>query len=124
MVCSAGVDGLVCNAAPGALRRLDLDAASIRRRFPRPVATLVSGYGQHDERTCNDTIAQCESGFAWLNGAEDGVSTPWPTGFFSGLYARFSTSMALLDAERKDGCIIDISLMEVASAMLLGPAAY
>jgi crotonobetainyl-CoA:carnitine CoA-transferase CaiB-like acyl-CoA transferase len=122
----AAADGLVCNVAPGALRRLDLDAASIRRRFPRLVATLVSGYGQQDDRTCMDTIAQCESGFAWLNGAQDGtprISTSWPTDFFAGLYAGLSTAMALLDAKRQDGCIIDISMMEVASAMLLGPAA-
>jgi crotonobetainyl-CoA:carnitine CoA-transferase CaiB-like acyl-CoA transferase len=119
-------DALVCNLAPGALRRLELDAPSIRRRFPRLVATLISGYGQQDDRTCMDTIAQCESGFAWLNAAEDGsprVSTSWPTDFFSGHYAALSTAMALAEPERREGCIIDISMMEIAAAMLLGPAA-
>jgi crotonobetainyl-CoA:carnitine CoA-transferase CaiB-like acyl-CoA transferase len=122
----AGADALVCNVAPGALKRLDLDAAAIRRRFPRLVATLISGYGQQDTRTCMDTIAQCESGFAALNGAEDGsprVSTSWPTDFFTGLHASYATAMALLDPRREDGCIIDVSMMEVAAAMLLGPAA-
>ena len=122
----ASADALVSNLAPPALRRLELDPASIRRRFPRLVATLVSGYGQVDERSCMDTIAQAESGFAWLNGAEDGsprVSTSWPTDFFSGLYAGLSTAMALVDRESEFGCIIDISMMEVAAAMLLGPAA-
>jgi len=119
-------DALVCNVAPGALKRLALDADSIRRRFPHLVATLISGYGQQDERTCMDTIAQCESGFAWLNGAEDGtprVSTSWPTDFFSGLYAGLATAMALADSARTEGCIVDIAMMEVAAAMLLGPAA-
>ncbi|MBJ6128094.1 CaiB/BaiF CoA transferase family protein [Microvirga splendida] len=122
----ASADALVCNLAPGALRRLDLDAASIRRRFPKLVATLISGYGQQDERTCMDTIAQCESGFAWLNGAEDGsprLSTSWPADFFSGFYAALSTAMALAEPDRAEGCIIDISMMEIAAAMLLGPAA-
>jgi crotonobetainyl-CoA:carnitine CoA-transferase CaiB-like acyl-CoA transferase len=122
----ASADALVCNLAPKALRRLALDPASIRRRFPHLVVTFVSGYGQEDERTCMDTIAQCESGFAWLNGAEDGtprISTSWPTDFFSGHYAALSTAMALLDPNRSKGCIIDISMMEVAAAMLLGPAA-
>jgi len=103
-----GADGLVCNVAPGALRRLDLDAASIRRRFPRLVATLVSGYGQQDDRTCMDTIAQCESGFARLNGAEDGtprISTSWPTDFFSGLYAGLSMAMALLVRGLRPGAV-------------------
>jgi len=119
-------DALVCNLAPGALRRLGLDAASIRSRFPHLIATLVSGYGQQDDRTCMDTIAQCESGFAWLNGSEDGsprISTSWPADFFSGLYAALSTAMALAEPNRTDGCIIDISMMEIAAAMLLGPAA-
>jgi crotonobetainyl-CoA:carnitine CoA-transferase CaiB-like acyl-CoA transferase len=122
----ATADGLVCNIAPGTLRRLDLDAASIRQRFPHLVATLISGYGQDDPRTCMDTIAQCESGFSWLNGNEDGsprVATSWPTDFFSGHFAALSTAMALLEPGRRDGCIIDISMMEVASAMLLGPVA-
>lgn len=122
----SNADALVCNLAPGALRRLDLDAVSIRRRFPHLIATLVSGYGQQDDRTCMDTIAQCESGFAWLNGAEDGsprISTSWPADFFSGLYAALSTAMALAETNRTEGCIIDISMMEIAAAMLLGPAA-
>jgi crotonobetainyl-CoA:carnitine CoA-transferase CaiB-like acyl-CoA transferase len=122
----ADADAMVCNLAPGGLRRLGLDAASIRSRFPKLIATLVSGYGQDDDRTCMDTIAQCESGFAWLNGAEDGsprISTSWPTDFFSGMYAALSTAMALTDTALTEGAIIDITMMEVASAMLLGPAA-
>lgn len=122
----AGADALVCNLAPGGLKRLELDGPSIRRRFPRLIATLVSGYGQQDDRTCMDTIAQCESGFAWLNAAEDGsprISTSWPADFFSGLYAALSTAMALAEPNRTDGCIIDISMMEIAASMLLGPAA-
>jgi crotonobetainyl-CoA:carnitine CoA-transferase CaiB-like acyl-CoA transferase len=122
----SGADALVSNIAPRGLRRLELDPASIRRRFPHLIATLVSGYGQDDERTCMDTIAQSESGFAWLNGADDGsprVSTSWPTDFFSGFYAGLSTAMALADQNVGEGCIIDISMMEVAAAVLLGPAA-
>ena len=122
----AEADALVCNVAPAALARLDLDAAAIRRRFPHLVATLISGYGQQDGRTCMDTIAQCESGFAWLNGAEDGsprISTGWPADFFSGLYASYATAMALLDPARTGGTVIDLTMMEVSTAMLVGPAA-
>ncbi len=116
-------DALVCNIAPGTLARLGLDAGTLERDFPDLVVTLVSGFGQQDGRTCMDTIAQCESGFAWLNGSEDGtprVSTSWPVDFFSGLYAAFSTAMAMVS---RRGAVVDISMMEVASAMLLGPAA-
>lgn len=119
-------DAMVCNVAPSTLRRLGLDEDSLAARHPHLVVTLVSGFGQQDDRTCMDTIAQCESGFAWLNGTRSGrprVSTSWPVDFFSGFYAAFSTAMALTDAERTGSTVIDVSMMEVASAMLLGPTA-
>jgi crotonobetainyl-CoA:carnitine CoA-transferase CaiB-like acyl-CoA transferase len=119
-------DALVCNMAPSTLRRGGIDPQSLATRFPELVITLVSGFGQHDDRTCMDTIAQCESGFAWLNGDADGaprVSTSWPVDFFSGMYAALATSMAMLDTRSPRGTIVDLSMMEVASAILLGPAA-
>jgi len=119
-------DALVCNIAPATLARLGLDAEALRRDFPDLVVTLVSGFGQQDRRTCMDTIAQCESGFAALNGAEDGtprVSTSWPVDFFSGLYAGISTAMALADRKRAGGVTVDVSMMEVAASVMLGPAA-
>lgn len=119
-------DALVCNMAPATLKRAGLDPEALVRENPRLIVTLVSGFGRHDARSCMDTIAQCESGFAWLNSDEDGrprVSTSWPVDFFSGLHAGMATAMALMDRERTGGMIIDISMMEVAAAMLLGPAA-
>ncbi|MEI4261343.1 CoA transferase [Roseovarius sp. D0-M9] len=120
-----GADALVCNLAPGTLRKLGLDADSLRARHPHLVITLISGFGQQDDRTCMDTIAQCESGFAWMNGNLDGtprVSSTWPVDFYSGLYASYATAMAMLDPAT-EGTVIDLTMMEVASAMLLGPAA-
>jgi crotonobetainyl-CoA:carnitine CoA-transferase CaiB-like acyl-CoA transferase len=121
----SNADALVCNVAPPTLRRLGLDADALKQRHPHLVVTLVSGFGQQDDRTCMDTIAQCESGFAWLNGTKEGeprISTSWPVDFFSGLYAAFSTAMALADRERENGVLVDISMMEVAASMLLGPS--
>lgn len=118
-------DALVCNLAPASLAGLGLDGPTLRRRFPRLVIVLVSGYGQQDPRTCMDTIAQCESGFALLNGDEGGaprLSTGWPIDMFCGMYAGMSCAMALLDPAC-DGCLVDLSMMEVAAAMLIGPAA-
>jgi len=122
----AASDAFLCNLAPATLRRAGLDGPGLRARHPHLVVTLISGYGQQDDRTCMDTIAQCESGFAWLNGDADGtprVSASWPTDFFTGLYASYATAMALCDTARTDGVLIDVTMMEVAAAMLLGPAA-
>jgi len=119
----ATADAFICNLAPGSLAKLDLQGAAIRRRHPHLTVVLVSGYGQHDDRICMDTIAQCESGFALLNGNEDGsprLSTSWPVDMFSGMYAGMSCAMALMEGR---GRLIDLSMMEVAAAMLLGPAA-
>src|SRR6185369_896661 len=115
----------ICNLAPGSLKALGLDGPTLRQRFPHLIVTLISGYGQDDPRPCMDTVAQCESGFALLNGDEDGsprLSTSWPVDMACGLMAGMSCAMALLDRGAK-GCLIDLSMMEVAAAMLLGPAA-
>jgi crotonobetainyl-CoA:carnitine CoA-transferase CaiB-like acyl-CoA transferase len=121
----AEADAFVCNLAPPSLLGLGLDGATLHKRFPHLVITLVSGYGQQDNRPCMDTVAQCESGFALFNGAQDGtprLSTGWPVDMFTGLYAGLSCAMALLDPQQR-GCVIDLSMMEVSAAMLLGPAA-
>ncbi|HEY4067789.1 MAG TPA: CoA transferase [Burkholderiaceae bacterium] len=114
----------ICNLAPTSLKGLGLDGPSLRARFPHLVIALVSGYGQQDARPCMDTIAQCESGFAMLNGNEDGsprLSTGWPVDMFSGVFAGMSCAMAMLDPGLR-GCLIDLSMMEVAAGMLIGPA--
>lgn len=121
----AAADAFVCNLAPDSLRGLGLDGPTLRGRFPHLAIVLVSGYGQHDPRPCMDTLAQCESGYALLNGAEDGsprIATGWPVDVCSGLYAALACAMAMLDP-RRAGCLIDLSMMEVAAAALLGPAA-
>jgi len=119
----AQADAFICNLAPGSLARLDLQGPALCARHPRLTVVLISGYGQQDDRVCMDTIAQCESGFALLNGDEDGsprLTTSWPVDMFSGMYAGLSCAMAMLEGR---GRLIDLSMMEVASAMLLGPAA-
>src|SRR5438128_2017121 len=76
--------------ARGSLKGLGLDGPTLRERFPHLVITLVSGYGQQDSRVCMDTIAQCESGFAMLNGDEDGtprLATGWPVDMGCGMVA-------------------------------------
>ena len=118
-------DAFICNLAPASLKSLGLDGPTLRARFPRLVITLISGYGQDDPRPCMDTVAQCESGFAMLNADEDGsprLSTGWPVDMACGLVAGMSCAMALLDA-KGEGCVIDVSMMEVAANLLLGPAA-
>lgn len=121
----ATADAFICNLAPESLKGLGLDGPALRARFPHLVVTLISGYGQKDPRPCMDTVAQCEAGFAMLNGDEDGsprLATSWPVDMACGQMAGMSCAMAMLDPQRQ-GCLIDLSMMEVAANMLLGPAA-
>jgi crotonobetainyl-CoA:carnitine CoA-transferase CaiB-like acyl-CoA transferase len=118
-------DAFICNLAPESLKGLSLDGPTLRARFPRLVVTLISGYGQQDPRPCMDTVAQCEAGFALLNGDEDGsprLATSWPVDMACGQMAGMSCAMAMLDPAAA-GCLIDVSMMEVAANVLLGPAA-
>lgn len=118
-------DAFVCNLAPASLKSLGLDGPTLRKRFPRLVITLISGYGQDDPRPCMDTVAQCESGYAMLNANEDGsprLATGWPVDMACGLVAGMSCAMAMLDPKGQ-GCVVDVSMMEVAANLLLGPAA-
>lgn len=118
----AGADAFLSNISPGALRRLGLDGPSLRARYPDLVITLISGFAPDDERTCMDAIAQCETGFAAMNG--DDAESPrlaagWPVDFFCGTEAALATAMALAAGQ---GCLIEITMLEVAAAFQLGPA--
>jgi crotonobetainyl-CoA:carnitine CoA-transferase CaiB-like acyl-CoA transferase len=120
----AEADGFICNLTPASLKSLGLDASTLRAKFPTLVVALISGYGQDDPRPCMDTVAQCESGFALLNADQDGsprLATGWPVDTACGLVAGMSCAIALLDPQG-GGCVIDISMMEVAASLLMGPA--
>ena len=56
-------DAVVMNFSPRTLRKHGLDWSSLHRRFPRLVVVLISAYGDGDERTAFDSIAQAVS---WL----------------------------------------------------------
>jgi crotonobetainyl-CoA:carnitine CoA-transferase CaiB-like acyl-CoA transferase len=59
-----------------------------------------------------------------LNGDEDGaprLATSWPVDMSCGMVAAMCCAMALLDPSGR-GCLIDLSMLEVAASMLLGPA--
>ena len=59
-------DVFLQNLAPGAAKRLGLDAATLVARFPRLIACDISGYGSggpYSEKKAYDLLVQCETGF-------------------------------------------------------------
>ena len=61
------VDVFLQNLAPGAAQRLGLDGATLLKRFPRPIACDISGYGSggpYSQKKAYDLLVQCEAGRA------------------------------------------------------------
>src|SRR4029077_1796664 len=64
-------DVVIQNLAPGAARRLGVDAATITARFPRAVAVDISGYGVGgplEHKRAYDLLVQSEGGSASITG--------------------------------------------------------
>ena len=115
---------LVVNFDRRSLEALRLTWAEVHARHPHLVMAVVTGYGADQARGCMDSIAQCVSGYGLLNADEDGtprVAAGYPTDILSGLYAAIGTAMALCDAQRSDGVLVDVAMLEVAIASLCGP---
>jgi itaconate CoA-transferase len=67
-------DVFLQNLAPGAAKRLGLDAAALVKRFPRLIACDISGYGSggpYSQKKAYDLLVQCEAGFLSVNGTQE-----------------------------------------------------
>jgi len=110
-------DVLVENFAPGAMERLGLDYASLKKDNPRLIYASVSGFGKTGpflDRLAFDIIAQATGG---IMAASDRPDRP-PAIFFadlvSGAYCANGVLLALLHRERSGaGQMVDISMQDV-----------
>jgi itaconate CoA-transferase len=70
----AGADVFVQNLAPGAVERLDIDRAALRKANPRLITCSISGYGAggpDEQRKAYDLLIQAEAGFLSVTGTKD-----------------------------------------------------
>ncbi|WP_111732875.1 CaiB/BaiF CoA transferase family protein [Roseovarius amoyensis] len=68
-------DVFIQNLLPGALKKLGLDSATLRQKFPRLVTCDITGYGEDGpmrNAKAYDLLVQCESGLASVTGTPDG----------------------------------------------------
>lgn len=68
-------DVLIQNLAPGALNRLGLDLAELRKDDPALITCSISGYGEEGPRQAQkayDLLIQAESGLSAINGTQQG----------------------------------------------------
>jgi crotonobetainyl-CoA:carnitine CoA-transferase CaiB-like acyl-CoA transferase len=112
-------DVVIQNLAPGAARRLGVDAASLVERFPRVIAVDVSGYGiggPFDHKRAYDLLIQSEGGSCSITGQPDAPAKPGVAiaDVGTGLFALSSILTALYDRERTGhGTAIAVSLFDV-----------
>ncbi|MPZ28340.1 MAG: CoA transferase [Micromonosporaceae bacterium] len=124
----ARADVFVQNLAPGAARRLGLDAATVVARHRQLVAGDLSGYGTGGPfagRKAYDLLIQCEAGLVSLTGppeapARSGVSVADIAG---GMYLLTGVLAALRDRERSGrGRSFEVSLLDSLGEWMGQPA--
>jgi itaconate CoA-transferase len=123
-------DVLVQNLAPGTAARLGLDAAALRRRYPRLIVCNISGYGTsgpYAAKKAYDLLVQAEVGLTAITGTPE---TPSRVGISvadiaAGMYAFSGVLTALLArTSTGEGTTLDVSLFDALSEWMSFPAYY
>jgi len=126
----AGADVFVNNLAPGAARRLGVDAEPLRANNSRLIHGTISGYGTDGpwaHRKAYDLLVQCETGVVSLTGTEAemakvGISI---ADIAAGMYAYSGILTALLRrANTGEGSTVEVSLFEALAEWMGSPAYY
>jgi itaconate CoA-transferase len=117
-------DVVVQNLAPGAAERLGIDADSMVSRYPRMVATDISGYGEGgpiSHRRAYDLLVQAEAGSCAATGwpgepAKPGIPI---ADLGTGLTAALAISAALLGrAGTGAGAALKVSMFDTVADLL------
>jgi itaconate CoA-transferase len=120
----ARADVFVCNLAPGAAARMDLDGASLRQRFPRLVVAEITGYGQGgplEHKRAYDLLVQAEGGSCAITGAPGAPAKPGIplADTATGLYALSGILAALYDrASTGLGTVLSISMLDAVAELM------
>lgn len=114
----ARADVVVQNLAPGATKRLGLDAATLMQRHPRLICVDIVGYGRdtsYGNMRAYDMLIQAESGICAVTGTTD---TPSKVGvsvadICTGMNAHAAVLEALIERQRTGrGRAIEMSMFD------------
>ncbi|MFD0202296.1 MULTISPECIES: CaiB/BaiF CoA transferase family protein [Saccharothrix] len=123
-------DVVVCNLSPDAARRLNVDAASLRRVKPDLVIGELSGYGDsgpYASRKAFDALVQSETGLIELTGQDDvtaraGISV---ADIAAGVQLQSAVLAALFHRARTGaGATLSLSLFEAMAEWMHQPMLY
>jgi crotonobetainyl-CoA:carnitine CoA-transferase CaiB-like acyl-CoA transferase len=121
-------DVFIQNLAPGAVDRLGLGVAALRRRYPRLVVCNISGFGSDGpfaSQKAYDLLVQGEAGLMSITGTPDascrvGISI---ADIAAGMYAYSGVLTALLTrAGSGEGSAIEVSLLDALAEWMSFPA--
>ena len=126
----ARADVLVQNLGPGAVDRLRLAPAELRRRHPSLVICSISGYGSggpYEQRKAFDLLLQGETGVIATTGTPD---APAKVGISvgdigAGVYGAMATLAALYERRQTgQGRLVETSLFDALAEWMGYPVAY
>ncbi len=123
-------DVFLQNLAPGAVERLGLGAAELRKRHPKLIWCGISGYGPegpYASKKAYDLLVQCEAGLLSVTGTPDSPSKAGipVADIAAGMYAYSSILAALLRRGRTgEGATLDITMFESLGEWMGFPAYY
>lgn len=121
-----GADVFIANVRPRALRRLALDSATLRARYPRLIVCNLVGFGQggrYRDRPAYDTIIQGMTGVAECNRRAGGEARFVPMVFADHVVGLIATQciMAALIARGRtgEGQAVEVPMFENMAAFVL-----
>ena len=123
-------DVFIQNLLPGALKKLGLDSATLRQKFPRLVTCDITGYGEDGpmrNAKAYDLLVQCESGLASVTGTPDG---PGRVGvsvcdIATGMTAHAGICEALVGRDRiGEGSGVSVAMFDVMADWMAVPLLY
>jgi itaconate CoA-transferase len=123
-------DVFVQNLVPGAVERLGLDAASVRKTRPGLICCSVSGYGPegpYSSKKAYDLLLQCETGLVMSTGTAEvpskaGISV---ADIAAGMYAYSGILTALYDRERTgQGTSLHVAMLDALGEWMSQPAYF
>lgn len=123
-------DVFLQNLAPGACRRLGLDAETLRAKRPELIHVSISGYGEggpYEQKKAYDLLVQCEAGLVSVTGTPD---TPSKAGISvadiaAGMYAYTGVLTAVIQRLRSgEGATIEVSMLEALAEWMGFPMYY
>jgi crotonobetainyl-CoA:carnitine CoA-transferase CaiB-like acyl-CoA transferase len=126
----ARADVFLQNLAPGAVERLGLGAADLRKKHPRLVWCGISGYGPagpYAKKKAYDLLVQCEAGLLSVTGTPEAPAKAGipAADIAAGMYACSSILAALLRRERSgEGATIEVTMLEALGEWMGFPAYF